>query len=467
MKAKMTNAAQKEVVKYGSINVRSLVMKNDKYKRELCGAAAAAATEWVLEFQARQLDVVGLQECRVCGNKVGSEGPYRTFYTGEEEKKVHGVGIFILERIMNGEFEVQHVSARCMWIVGELSGVKQVIVSAYAPTNDEKNAVASDNFYEKLEKEVASIREKHGTGIGITILGDFNARVGNDGSDLYNAETDEILGTSGAKGVYGLPEINENGQRLILFCERMELKIMDTFSPRPYDDYGTWRCNRSVDKGYSAALDHILVNNIWWYGVKGCGVTDDQFSMRTDHRLIEIELFSRWATYHVGLTKEKHERKERTEQEVKQSNRARFGKLLLHYRSHENEDNCNKMRKVKTDYEWAIKSEKLMYGEKDLTAVDLLGIINKARDAVIDINWPEGVPAMPKDKPRFWYEDTDQSVNELVKKKKCLQQKWLNFQRIKPSPQTLEICLRDMKRTQQRLRALLRTRENLSTPRGY
>ena len=35
-------------------------------------------------------------------------------------------------------------------------------------------------------------------------------------------------------------------------------------------------------------------------------------------------------------------------------------------------------------------------------------------------------------------------------------QKWLNFQRIAPSPQTLEICLRDMKRTQQRLRALLR-----------
>ena len=73
MKAKMTTVAQKEVVKYGSINVRSLVMQNDKYKRELCGATAAA-TEWVLEFQARQLDVVGLQECRVSGNKVGSEG---------------------------------------------------------------------------------------------------------------------------------------------------------------------------------------------------------------------------------------------------------------------------------------------------------------------------------------------------------------------------------------------------------
>ncbi len=217
---------------------------------------------YILEFQARQLDIVGLQECRVTGNKVGSEGPYRTFYTGEEDKKIHGVGIFILERIMKGEFEVQHVGARCMWIVGELAGVKQAIITAYAPTNDDKNSVASNNFYEQLEKEVGNIREKHGSTVGITFLGDFNARVGNDGSDLYNAETDEILGTTSAKGVYGLPEINENGHRLILFCERMELKIMDTFFPRPHDDYGTWRCNRSVDKGYSAALDHILVNNV-------------------------------------------------------------------------------------------------------------------------------------------------------------------------------------------------------------
>jgi hypothetical protein len=76
------------------------------------------------------------------------------------------------------------------------------------------------------------------------------------------------------------------------------------------------------------------------------------------------------------------------------------------------------MRKVKTDYEWAIKSEKLMYGEKELTTVDLLSIMERARDTVIDINWPEGVPAMPKDNPRFWFEDTDQRVKELVKKEK-------------------------------------------------
>ena len=65
-----------------------------------------------------------------------------------------------------------------------------------------------------------------------------------------------------------------------------------------------------------------------------------------------------------------------------------------------------------------------------------------------------------QDKPRFWYDDTDQRVNELVKKKKYQTQKWLNYQRIATSPRTLEICSRDMKQTQQRLRALLRSKRD-------
>ena len=56
---------------------------------------------------------------------------------------------------------------------------------------------------------------------------------------------------------------------------------MDTFFPRRRNnDYGTWKCNRNVNKGYIAALDHILVNMAGIELVKHCGVvTHDQFSM--------------------------------------------------------------------------------------------------------------------------------------------------------------------------------------------
>ena len=56
-----------------------------------------------------------------------------------------------------------------------------------------------------------------------------------------------------------------------------------------------------------------------------------------------MELFRSWATHHVELVKEKPKKKIRTEQEITQTNRARFGRLLLlYYRNHESEENCVK-----------------------------------------------------------------------------------------------------------------------------
>ena len=162
------------------------------------------------------------------------------------------------------------------------------------------------------------------------------------------------------------------------------------------------------------------------------------------------------------MVKGKREQKIRSEKEITQTNRARFGKLLLHYRNHESEENVMELRKIKADYEEAIQTEMLInrQQQQEITAVGMLSVMEKARDTVINRNWPEGVPAMPKDKPRFWYEDTDQRVHELVKKKKYLMRKWLDFQRTAPSSRIMEICLRDMKPTQRNLRTLLKSKRD-------
>ena len=58
---------------------------------------------------------------------------------------------------------------------------------------------------------------------------------------------------------------------------------------RPNNDYGTWRSARSTKREYTAALDHILVSEPWWWTkVEQCGVTDDTFHMPTDLRIIEL-----------------------------------------------------------------------------------------------------------------------------------------------------------------------------------
>jgi hypothetical protein len=46
--------------RYASINVRTLAMKGDKNRKEACGQTAAVV-EWIMEFEARGLGVVGLQ----------------------------------------------------------------------------------------------------------------------------------------------------------------------------------------------------------------------------------------------------------------------------------------------------------------------------------------------------------------------------------------------------------------------
>ena len=98
------------------------------------------------------------------------------------------MGIFVLENIISGEVEIRHVNARLMWIAGVIYGVHHVIVSAYAPTNDEHDNGDSIKFYDTLTMEIKRIRDTYGEQIGIVIMGDFNARVGNDGGDLFTYE---------------------------------------------------------------------------------------------------------------------------------------------------------------------------------------------------------------------------------------------------------------------------------------
>ena len=163
--------------------------------------------------------------------------------------------------------------------------------------------IASIKFYDTLTMEIKRIRDTYGEQIVIVIMGDFNARVGNDGGDLFTYEW-TIPGNNAVKGRYGFSEINENGNNLILFCEMQDFKIMDTFFPRINNDYGTWKSNRSLRPEYTAALDHILVNAPLWEGVKQCGVTDDIFQMPTDHRIVELEINDRWNTTRGNNKKE-------------------------------------------------------------------------------------------------------------------------------------------------------------------
>ena len=208
-----------------------------------------------------------------------------------------------------------------------------------------------------------------------------------------------------------------------------EFKIMDTFFPRDNNDYGTWKSNRSLRPEYTATLDHILVNAPLWDGVKQCGVTDDVFQMPTDHRIVELELIDRWNTTTGNKKggrqqKEQQQLSEEEKQKQKQTqNKARFSKLLLYYRRHESPEHTQALTEIKAAYERAVTQEKNKLSEEAMTPEALLRVLDIAMDIVIDSKWPAGVPSVPQDKPRCWYEDNDNQLRDLVHKKEHLLKK--------------------------------------------
>ena len=145
--------------RYGTINVRTLAMKDDKNSKEADGRVAAAL-EWACEFETRGLGVIGLQECRVPGQVDGQEGEcYRTSYSGNSDgDSRHGVGLFLHAKVTCGEFDIQQVSERLMWVYGSIYGVQQAVFSVYAPTNRSDNEHEVTEFYSVLEKEVRAVR---------------------------------------------------------------------------------------------------------------------------------------------------------------------------------------------------------------------------------------------------------------------------------------------------------------------
>ena len=81
------------------------------------------------------------------------------------------------------------------------------ILQCYAPTNDAEDEI-KDEWYEQLQKAVAKV-PAHDM---LLVIGDMNAKVGNDNTSYERA-----------MGKEGCGEMNENGERLVDFCMKSQL----------------------------------------------------------------------------------------------------------------------------------------------------------------------------------------------------------------------------------------------------
>ncbi|XP_063435995.1 craniofacial development protein 2-like [Mytilus trossulus] len=145
---------------------------------------------------------------------------------------------------------------------------KMTMTQCYAPTNDADDETKR-TFYEKLQS-ITCKTPRHDI---LIVLGDMNAKVGND-----NLDRERFMGK------HGLGTINENGELLVDFCEDNDLVIGGTLFPHKNIHKITWNSPNGRDKNQ---IDHMMINGRWknsLYDVRamrgadcGCG---------SDHHLI-------------------------------------------------------------------------------------------------------------------------------------------------------------------------------------
>lgn len=205
----------------------------------------------VKEMHRMKLDILGVSEVRWKGSgQLSTTQGYTLYYSGEDQDNQYGVGILINKELIKYVTNFVPMSDRVMLI--QLSGhpVNINIIQAHAPTAD-KPVEQLEEFYEQIKYIRRSLKKQD---LNI-IMGDFNAKVG-------KGEANEVVGR------FGLGERNEQGTRLIEFCQEADLTIVNTWFELPNRRLYTWTSPQdNPTRIVRNQIDYIMINKRYKNGV--------------------------------------------------------------------------------------------------------------------------------------------------------------------------------------------------------
>ena len=172
-------------------NVRTLIDR-ERANRPERGTALIA-----VELARYNVDIAALSETRLAGEGELTEktSGYTFFWSGRapEERCEAGVG-FAIKTLLVGKLACTPKGVNDCLMTLRLPlhfGRKfATLISAYAPTMTNSDQI-KDKFYEDLESTICAVSATD----KVIILGDFNARVGQD-----TASWEGVLGTQGMNG---------------------------------------------------------------------------------------------------------------------------------------------------------------------------------------------------------------------------------------------------------------------------
>ena len=222
----------KKTIKIGAWNVRTMYQ-------------VSKTAQVIKEMKRYQLGIIGISECRWTGSgRIKTQG-YTIIYSGrDDDQHTEGVAIIMNEDCAKSLIEWEPINGRLIRARFNSIYAKTTIIQCYSPTNDAEEE-DKDTYYEALQAQI-SRTPQHDV---LLIIGDQNAKVGND-----NSEHERAMGKEG----YGA--MNENGERLANLCSTNGLVIGGTIFKHKDIHKITWNSPNGRDKNQ---IDHIIVNGKW------------------------------------------------------------------------------------------------------------------------------------------------------------------------------------------------------------
>nr|VZI00464.1 unnamed protein product [Spirometra erinaceieuropaei] len=200
------------------------------------------------ELARYKVDIAALSETRFSeqGQLEEVGAVYTFFWSGRPRAERCDAGVaFAIRTDIVGRLPClpQSINDRLMSLRLPLRGGGKfaTIISAYAPPMTSTDAAAREKFYEDLHALLATVSKAD----KLTVLGDFNARVGTDDTAWR-----------GVLGPHGLRGSDDNRLLLLRTCAEHRLILTNTFFSLPEREKATWRYPRSRQLHL---LDYVLV----------------------------------------------------------------------------------------------------------------------------------------------------------------------------------------------------------------
>ena len=229
------------------------------------------------------IDVLAMQEtrflgCDYCEFEDESIRGWKLAWSGLKRKKLYGVAILMAPHVKMESY-AEHLPARLLPSTIRCKGLKLHILNVYSPINDAK-PTAKATFYSALDK--AKNRLDDCSSHKVITLGDFNATIASESKD--SGAWDQVLGHNNANRI----KTTENGERMLEWCLKHKMKILNSLFRSKRVHRGTWKNPRS---GRWKRIDYICTSEWLQKFTTSCRVfIGPSVLFQTDHRLVVMDI---------------------------------------------------------------------------------------------------------------------------------------------------------------------------------